>query len=111
MSDAEGIEVDVVIPVRDGARYIACCLDSVIAQTRPVGASIVVDDGSSDGTAAIVEAYMGRLPGLVLVRTEKCGLPHARNAGIARCKAPFVAFLDSDDVWEPTKLEHQMRLF
>jgi glycosyltransferase involved in cell wall biosynthesis len=103
--------VDVVVPVRDGARYIASCLDSIIAQTMPVRAAVVVDDGSTDETAAIVESYTGRWPALRLVRTRKRGLSHARNTGIANCQAPFVAFIDSDDVWEPGKLEQQMHLF
>jgi glycosyltransferase involved in cell wall biosynthesis len=105
------LAVDVVIPVRNGARYIGCCLDSIIAQSVPARAATVVDDGSTDGTAAIVEGYMARWPALQLVQTGKRGLPHARNTGIANCRAPFVAFLDSDDVWEPSKLERQMRLF
>jgi glycosyltransferase involved in cell wall biosynthesis len=103
--------VDVVIPVRDGARYIARCLDSVKAQTRPVRAAIVVDDGSTDATPAILEQYRRRWPLLEVVRTEKCGVSHARNVGVAKCQAPFVAFLDSDDVWVATKLERQMALF
>jgi glycosyltransferase involved in cell wall biosynthesis len=103
--------VDVVVPVRDGARYVASCLDSIMAQTMPVRAAIVVDDGSTDGTAAIVESYTGRWPALRLVSTGKRGLSHARNTGIANCQARFVAFIDSDDVWEPSKLEQQMHLF
>jgi glycosyltransferase involved in cell wall biosynthesis len=105
------MDIDVVIPVRDGARFIAACLDTVMAQSRPVSAAIVVDDGSTDDTAAIVEGYGRRWPSLQLVRTAKRGLPHARNAGIARCRSEFVAFLDSDDVWEPAKLERQAALF
>src|ERR1700687_6224731 len=105
------MEIDVVIPVRDGARFIAACLDTVMAQSRPVSAAIVVDDGSTDDTAAIVEGYGRRWPSLQLVRTAKRGLPHARNVGIARCRSEFVAFLDSDDVWEPAKLERQAALF
>src|SRR5260370_40769359 len=100
MSAGNDWPVDVVIPVRNGARYIACCLDSIMAQTMPARATIVVDDGSTDDTAAIVEGYMGRWPALQLVRTRKRGLPHARNTGMANSQAPFVAFLDTDDVWE-----------
>jgi glycosyltransferase involved in cell wall biosynthesis len=111
MNAGDDCAVDVVIPVRNGDRFIKACLDSVKAQTRAPRAIIVVDDGSMDGTAAIVESCMERCPALQLVRTDKRGLPHARNAGIANCQAPFVAFLDSDDVWEPRKLERQMQLF
>jgi glycosyltransferase involved in cell wall biosynthesis len=110
MSDAESA-VDVVIPVRNGARYIASCLDSVIAQTMTARSAIVIDDGSTDDTAEIVEGYMRRWPVLRLIRTCQRGLPHARNTGIANCRSPYVAFLDSDDVWEASKLERQMRLF
>jgi len=105
------LAVDVVIPVRDGARYLPQCLDSVIAQTRPVRAAIAVDDGSTDATPDILAEYQRRWPALEIVRTGKRGLPHARNAGIARCRAPFVAFLDSDDLWAPPKLERQLELF
>jgi len=103
--------VDVVIPVRDGARYLRPCLDSVIAQTRPARAAIVVDDGSTDATPNVLADYQRHWPALEVVRSEKRGLPHARNAGIRRCRAAFVAFLDSDDVWMPDKLERQLRLF
>jgi glycosyltransferase involved in cell wall biosynthesis len=103
--------VDVVIPVRDGARYLRECLDSAMAQTRPVRAAVVVDDGSTDATPDILADYRRRWPVLDVVRTDKRGLPHARNTGIARCRAPFVAFLDSDDVWSADKLERQLDLF
>src|SRR5262249_34682542 len=107
----EPFAVDVVIPVRDGARYLKQCLDSVMAQTRPVRAVIAVDDGSTDATPGIRADYQRRWPALDVVRTGKRGLPHARNSGIARCRAPFIAFLDSDDVWAANKLERQLDLF
>jgi len=107
----EPFAVDVVIPVRDGARYLKQCLDSVMAQTQPVRAVVAVDDGSTDATAEILAEYQRRWPALDVVRTGKRGLPHARNSGIARCRAPFIAFLDSDDVWAANKLERQLDLF
>ncbi len=103
--------VDAVVPVRDGQRYIRDCLDSIMVQTRPVRSVVVVDDGSTDETPDIVDDYRRRWPGLQLVRTRKHGVSHARNIGIANCRAPFVAFLDSDDIWEPTKLDRQMKVF
>lgn len=110
MSGIEPSAVDVVIPVRDGARYLPECLDSVMAQTQPVRAAVVVDDGSSDATPDILAEYQRRWPALDVVRTDKRGLPHARNTGLAKCRAPFVAFLDSDDVWAAHKLERQVDL-
>jgi glycosyltransferase involved in cell wall biosynthesis len=111
---AQGVDpfdVDVVVPVRNGARHIAHALDSIMAQTRPPRSVLVVDYDSTDGTPEIVEGYARRCPVLRLVRAVKRGLPHGRNLGVAKCDSPFVAFLDSDDVWEPTKLERQMALF
>jgi len=103
--------VDVVIPVRDGARYLRQCLDSVIEQTRPVRAVVAVDDGSTDATPHILADYQRRWPALQVVRTDKRGVSHARNIGMERCDAPFIAFLDSDDVWTANKLERQVDLF
>jgi glycosyltransferase involved in cell wall biosynthesis len=103
--------VDVVIAVRDGARYLGACLDSVRAQTRPARAVIVVDDGSTDATPDILAHYQRRWPLLHVVRTGQEGLPHARNIGIANCRAPFVAFLDCEDLWTEDKLTQQMELF
>ena len=100
-----------MIPIRDGARYLRQCLDSIMAQTQPVRAAVAVDDGSTDATPDILAEYQRRWPALEVVRTDKRGLPHARNSGIAACRAPFVAFLDSDDVWAATKLERQLALF
>ena len=111
MSTGDDCAVDVIVPVRNGSRFLGACLDSVRAQTRAPRAVIVVDDGSTDGTAAMVEGYIKRWPAFQLIRTGERGLPHARNTGIANCRAPLVAFLDSDDVWEPAKLERQVRLF
>ncbi len=103
--------VDVVVPVRDGARYLPACLDSVLAQTRAVDNIFVVDDGSVDESPAIVTAYAKRDPRVRLIRTEPRGLPHARNVGIKASSATFVAFVDSDDIWRPEKVERQMAVF
>jgi glycosyltransferase involved in cell wall biosynthesis len=103
--------VDVIIPVRNRAQLISACLDSVHAQTLQPHAVIVVDDGSSDATPQIIEAYAARWPALRLIRSVPRGVSHARNIGLGASRAPFVAFLDSDDVWLPEKLERQMALF
>src|ERR1043166_7145171 len=103
--------VDVVVPVRDGARYVEACLDSVRAQTRPARAVIVIDDGSTDTTPDILAHYQRRWATLHVVRTGQKGLPHARNVGIANCRAPFVAYLDSEDLWTEDKLKQQIELF
>jgi glycosyltransferase involved in cell wall biosynthesis len=104
-------DVDVLIPVRNGARFLPACLDSVFAQTSPARAVIVVDDGSTDATPRILAAYAERRPNLHVIRTAPRGVPHARNTALKASRAPFVAFLDSDDVWLPEKLARQRALF
>jgi glycosyltransferase involved in cell wall biosynthesis len=104
-------DVDVVIPVRNAARFLPACLDSVMAQTHAPRRVIVVDDGSTDATPEILAGYMSRWPALDVIRSAPRGVSHARNLGIRACKAEFIAFVDSDDVWVPDKLERQMTLF
>jgi glycosyltransferase involved in cell wall biosynthesis len=103
--------IDVIIPVRNGARFIEACLDSVRAQTLQPDAVIVVDDGSTDDTPALLQAYAARWPKLHLMRSAPRGASHARNLALQASQAEFIAFLDSDDVWAPEKLEAQMALF
>src|SRR5690242_6590880 len=108
MSKGSQPAVDVVIPVRDGARFLGACLDSVLAQTRTVESVLVVDDGSRDETPQIVAGYAKRVARIRLIQTEPCGLSHARNEGIRAASAEFIAFIDSDDIWKHDKIERQM---
>jgi glycosyltransferase involved in cell wall biosynthesis len=107
----EPLTVDVVISVRNRPHLIAKCLDSVRAQFLPPNTVIVVNDGSNDDTDAVLAAYAARWPTLRVIRTEQRGPASARNTGVSVSQASFVAFLDSDDVWQPDKLERQMKLF
>jgi glycosyltransferase involved in cell wall biosynthesis len=84
---------------------VGTAVDSVLAQTFVDLELIVVDDGSRDDTAEVVRARDDRR--LNLVRTENRGVAAARNRGLALAAGPYVAFLDADDAWEPTKLERQ----
>jgi glycosyltransferase involved in cell wall biosynthesis len=110
-SHARTSDVDVLIPVRNGARFLPACLDSVFAQAFPARAIIVVDDGSTDETPGILADYAARWPNVHVIRSEPRGLSHARNLALEASEAPFVAFLDSDDIWLPDKLKKQMALF
>ena len=103
--------VDVVIPVRNRPHLVVTCLDSVRAQSLQPNLVVVVDDGSNDETQTILSAYAADWPKLRVIRTQPRGPAHARNVGVAASEASFVAFLDSDDVWQPKKLERQMKLF
>jgi glycosyltransferase involved in cell wall biosynthesis len=80
-------------------------IDSVLAQTMPVDEVIVVDDGSTDGTYEAIRAHYGS--SVIVVRQENRGVSAARTRAVSEARGEWVAFLDSDDVWLPTKLERQ----
>lgn len=102
--------VDVVIPVYNGAPYIERALRSVLAQDLPPSQIIVIDDGSTDDTAGIVQAVQSSVPIRYTYQPNR-GLSSARNAGIRLSKSSYVAFLDADDEWYPHKLSSQLALF
>lgn len=98
-------DVSVVIPTFDRASVLPRALDSVGAQTLSPAEVIVVDDGSTDDTAELVER---RFPSVRLLRQENRGVSAARNRGIEASGGEWIALLDSDDEWRPSKLERQM---
>ena len=100
--------VSVLMAVHDGERYLAEALDSVLSQTLADFEAVVVDDASTDGTAAILDAYARRDPRLVVLRNEENRkLAASLNRGLAACRAPLVARADADDVNLPDRLERQ----
>ncbi len=101
--------VAVVIPVRDRAGMVVEAIGSVLAQTYRDLGLVVVDDGSSDDSAAAAESALAAaaVPAWLL-RQPPRGVAAARNAGAARLDARWIAFLDSDDLWLPRKLERQI---
>jgi glycosyltransferase involved in cell wall biosynthesis len=103
-------KVSVVIPVLNRPVAVRRAIDSVLTQTFQDFEIIVVDDGSTDETAAAVQACVD--PRITLTRHDRRrGGSAARNTGIRAGSAPYVAFLDSDDEWLPTKLERQLEAF
>jgi glycosyltransferase involved in cell wall biosynthesis len=96
--------VSVVIPCFNTERYIAATLRAVLAQTGASLEVIVVDDGSTDGSAALVERDF---PQVRLIRRANAGVAAARNTGIEAASGDWVAFCDADDIWLPGKLAAQ----
>jgi len=105
--------VDVVIPAFNAERYIEQTLESIMPQGSLVHSIIVVNDGSTDQTAQIVEAFTRQHPHLSikLINQTNAGLANARNTGINAATAPYIALLDADDIWLQGKLEHQLEVF
>ena len=102
--------VSVVMPAFDAASTIVGSVESVLAQTHRELELVVVDDGSRDATASLVEALAARDSRIVLLRQANAGVAAARNAGIDAARGDCIAFLDSDDRWLPQKLERQLAI-
>ena len=102
-------KVSIVVPVCNVERYLRECLDSVVNQTLKDLEIICVDDGSTDGSAAILAEYAGKDPRVRVVTGPKAGAGAARNAGYAVSAGEYLLFLDADDVFAPTLVETLMR--
>lgn len=103
----EDVSVSVVIPAYDSADTIERAVDSALEQTLEDLEVIVVDDGSSDDTGRIVRAYDDARV-RYFEHSENRGGSAARNTGIDHAEGEYIAFLDADDEWKPTKLERQI---
>jgi glycosyltransferase involved in cell wall biosynthesis len=103
MIDAGAISV--VIPAFNAERYLAAAIDSVLAQTLQPAEIIVVNDGSTDRTAAVLAAYGDRV---TVISQANCGISVANNRGVASASGLYLGFLDADDLWKANKLETQM---
>ena len=116
MTSPDHASVTCIIPVHNGERFIEETLESVLAQTHPVHEIYVVDDGSTDATRAVVEAYTGKAPAkaagkIHYVWQENAGAAAARNHGIQASTGEYLAFLDADDLWQPEKIARQLARF
>lgn len=98
--------VSVVIPTYNRRAQVRLAVESALAQSRPADEIIVVDDGSTDGTAMWLRDHFGEE--IKLIIQDNLGVAAARNTGIASARFELVAFLDSDDVWTPEKLAVQV---
>ena len=100
--------ISVVVPTFNAVGFIAATLDSILGQTWKSLDVIVVDDGSSDGTAEFVET---RYPQVRLLRQANSGVCAARNLGLEHAVGDFICFVDHDDIWHREKLSRQVGEF
>jgi glycosyltransferase involved in cell wall biosynthesis len=97
--------VSVIIPVFNGARYLSAAIASAFEQTHRPTDVVVVDDGSTDESAAVAQSFGAAV---TVVRQTNQGQAAALNTGIRHATGEYVAFLDADDVWEPEKTARQL---
>src|SRR6266446_27932 len=98
--------VSVIIPAYNAERYVGRALRSVVEQSYAGLEIILVDDGSQDGTAQVVEQFKD--PRIVYLYQGNAGQGNARNHGLRVCKGEYVSFLDADDWYHPRKIERQV---
>lgn len=104
------LRVSIVMAAKNYARFLPEAVESVFAQTFADWELLVIDDGSSDDTPQACRPYLADRR-VRYFRSDTLGQPKAKNLGIALSRGAFIAFLDADDAWEPTKLEKQVRVF
>lgn len=101
--------ITIITPVHNAGRFLPSCLQSVADQTYPNWEHILVDDCSTDQSWKLLQEQAEREPRVKIVRLEtNSGAGVARNKAIAMAKGNYIAFLDSDDLWYPEKLERQL---
>ena len=100
--------VSIVLPVCDGEHFVGAAIESALGQTHRNLEVIVVDDGSRDKTRSIVEERAAQDSRVRIVSQSNLGVAAARNRGIAEARGEFIAPLDADDLWDPTKVARQL---
>ena len=104
LAEAE-IPLSVIIAVYNTAPWLACCLDSLLAQTTDLFEIICINDGSTDESPEILSRYAARDSRIRIINQQNRGLPAARNTGLAAARGKYVTFVDSDDWVEPQTME------
>ena len=99
------MKISVVIPCYNVVAYVGEAVRSVLTQTLPPYEVIVIDDGSTDASAAVLSEFGSSV---TLVRQANQGVAAAVNHGVSRARGEAIAFLDADDLWMPDKLERQV---
>lgn len=109
MADKNSPLISVVMPVYNTERFVAQAIESVLNQTYQNLELILVNDCSTDKSLLILESYARKDKRVRIISNEKnIGVAHTRNLGIQAAKGAYIALLDSDDLWEETKIEKQL---
>ena len=104
------MDISVITPVHNSSVYIGDTINSVINQTYQNWEMILVDDFSSDNSVEIIQAYQEKSNKIKLIESDtNVGAAEARNIALREAKGDYIAFLDSDDMWLPNKLEKQIQ--
>lgn len=106
LAPPDAVAVSVVVAVRDGARYLGEALASILAQAPPIAELVVVDDGSTDGSAEVAHRAA---PHARVLAQPPAGYAAAVNRGVAAARSPVLAFLDADDRWAEGSLAVRLR--
>lgn len=104
-TDVKNVQISVIVPVRNGARYLSETIESILSQTMPPLEVLIMDDASEDDTEQIANSF-GSIVRHVLLKP--CGAAAARNRGVDEARGEFLSFLDSDDLWLPEKTQCQL---
>ena len=99
------IRISVIIPIYNAEAYLAACLDSVLAQNRADIEILLIDDGSTDGSAEICRRYAGGHPAFRYFRRQNAGVAVARNFGVGEARGDLIMFVDADDLLAPGAIE------
>jgi len=106
----DNLLISVVIPTHNRPDYLKKAIKTVLNQTYKNFEIIVVDDASTTNTIEVINSFNDNR--IIYLKNDKqCGAPKSRNNGIEKAKGDYIAFLDDDDEWEPTKLEKQLKEF
>lgn len=113
MQEADSL-VSVTVPFHNGKSFLRETIESVLAQSHTNWELLLVDDASTDGSAAIAREYADRLPQKISYLEHpghaNCGVTRSRNLGAQHSRGNYLAFLDADDAWLPNKIQHQIAL-
>jgi len=103
------LQFSVIMPIFNRAPYVGEAIQSVVRQTWPHWELIIVDDGSTDSTPAILDRWAAPDARIIVLHQKNVGAATARNAAIACARRPWLAYIDSDDLWFPDALEQYAR--